>query len=243
MNKPYGFFFYNLFMAKLYIVGTPIGNLKDITLRAIETLQNVDVIACEDTRVTKKLLNHLEIKDKKTIAYHDKNEKSSAKGIIDLIKANKNIAVVSDAGMPVINDPGYEVIRQAISENIEIEIVPGVSAVITMIALSNFDTHFTFLGFLKPKSGQRQNQLKKLSPGSYVAFASPHRLLKELEDIALVLGKDTKVFLGRELTKKFETHYRGTVLQIIEKVKNEIKGEFSIAFEVAKKGKVNKYAK
>lgn len=230
-------------MAKLYIVGTPIGNLKDITLRAIETLKNVDVVACEDTRVTKNLLNHLEIKEKRTIAYHDKNEKASAQGIINLIKEGNNVAVVSDAGMPVINDPGYEVIRQALKEGVELEVIPGVSSTLTTLVLSNFDTHFTFLGFLKPKTGQRQNQLKKLVPGSYVAFVSPHRLMGELDDIATVLGEDTRVFLGRELTKKFETHYRGTVKEVMEQVKDQIKGEFSIAFEVAKKGKVNKYAK
>ena len=231
-------------MAKLYIVGTPIGNLKDITLRAIETLKHVDIIACEDTRVTKNLLNYFEIKNKKTIAYHDKNEKASSNGIINLIKEkNINVALVSDAGMPVINDPGYEVIRQAIMNDIEIIIVPGVSATTTTIVLSNFDTHFTFIGFLKPKKGQRQNQLKKLNSGSYVAFLSPHRLMQELEDIASVIGNDTKVFIGRELTKKFETHYRGTVLEVMAQVKNEIKGEFSIAFEVPKKEKVNKYGK
>ncbi|WKX02609.1 16S rRNA (cytidine(1402)-2'-O)-methyltransferase [Candidatus Mycoplasma mahonii] len=230
-------------MSKLYVIGTPIGNLKDITLRAIETLNDVDVIACEDTRVTKKLLNHLEIIGKRTIAYHDKNEKSSAKGIIEMILSGKNVGLVSDAGMPVINDPGYEVIRLAIGSGVEIVVIPSVSAVLTTLVLSNFDTHFTFIGFLKPKSGQRQNQLKKLSPGTYVAFVSPHRIMSELEDIKTVFTENIKLFLGRELTKKFETHYRGTVVDVMEAIKDEIKGEMSIAFEVPKFKKVNKYAK
>ena len=230
-------------MAKLYIIGTPIGNLGDITLRAIETLKLVDVLACEDTRVTRKLLNHLEIKDKRTIAYHDRNEKASATGIIGMIQSGQNVGIVSDAGMPVINDPGYEVIRAAVAADVEIEVIPGVSATITTLVLSNFDTHFTFIGFLKPKSGQRINQLKKLVPGSYVAFVSPHRVMYELEDIKTVFGEDVKVFIGRELTKKFETHYRGTVVEVMESIKDEIKGEMSIAFEVPKAKKVNKYAK
>ncbi len=230
-------------MSKLYIIGTPIGNLKDITLRAIETLELVDTLACEDTRVTRKLLNHLKIEGKRTIAYHDKNEKASANGIIEMIKEGQNVGIVSDAGMPVINDPGYEVIRQAIANDIEIEIIPGVSATITTLVLSNFDTHFTFIGFLKPKSGQRINQLKKLTQGSYIAFVSPHRIMSELEDIKTVFGEEIKIFIGRELTKKFETHYRGTVVEVMEAIKDEIKGEMSLAFEVPKKAKENKYAK
>lgn len=229
-------------MSKLFIVGTPIGNMKDITLRALETLEEVNVIACEDTRVTRKLLNHHNIKDKKLIAYHDKNEKASANGIIDMIKHGEAVALVSDAGMPVVSDPGYEVIRQAINNSVEIEVVPGVSATLTTLVLSNFDTYFKFNGFLKPKSGQRINQLKALEPGTHIFFASPHRIISELEDIKEALGEDTQIFIGRELTKMFETHYRGTPDDVIAKVKNEVKGEFSMAIEV-KKRKVNKYAK
>lgn len=227
-------------MSKLYIVGTPIGNMKDITLRALETLKAVDVIACEDTRVTRKLLSYYEITDKKLIAYHDKNEKHSASGIIKLLKEGSSVAVVSDAGMPTINDPGFEAIRQAIANDVEFEMIPGVSATTTAVALSNLDTHFTFLGFLKPKTIQRQNQLKKLVPGSYVAFLSPHRLMGELADLQTVFGDDLKVFLGRELTKKFETHYRGTIVDVIEGVKDTIKGEFTVVFEIKRK-KINKY--
>lgn len=229
-------------MNRIYIVGTPIGNMKDITLRALETLKEVDVIACEDTRVTRKLLTHHNIKDKKLVAYHDNNEKASANGIVQMIESGLKVAVVSDAGMPVVNDPGFEVIRQCIAAGVTIEVIPGVSATITTMVLSNLDTHFKFLGFLKPKTGQRQNQLSKLEPGSYVAFVSPHKILATLEDIKESLGQETRVFIGRELTKKFETHYRGTIVEVMDQVKGDVKGEFTIAFEVIKK-KVNKYAK
>ena len=229
-------------MSKIYIVGTPIGNMDDITLRALQTLNLVDVIACEDTRVTRKLLMHHNINGKKLIAYHDRNEKASSNGIVQMIQSGQTVAVVSDAGMPVIADPGFEVIREAIKNNIDVEVIPGVSATTTTIALANMDTHFKFLGFLKPKTGQRQNQLKVLEPGTYITYVSPHKLMSTLEDVKVVLGDDTNVFLGRELTKKFETHYRGTVVEVIESVKDEIKGEFTMAFEVKKK-KVNKYGK
>ena len=229
-------------MNKINIVGTPIGNMKDITLRALETLREVDVIACEDTRVTRKLLTHFEITDKRLIAYHDNNEKASAKGIVEMIEEGITVAVVSDAGMPVVNDPGYEVIRQCIEAGIIINVIPGVSATVTTMVLSNMDTHFKFLGFLKPKTGQRQNQLKALTPGTYITFLSPHRLMDTLEDVRVVLGDETKVFIGRELTKKFETHYRGTIVEVMKDVSSDIKGEFTMAFAVVKK-KVNKYDK
>lgn len=230
-------------MSKLFIVGTPIGNMRDITLRAIDTLKEVSIIACEDTRITKNLLAKLDIlKDKRLIAYHDKNEKTSAKGLVELIKSGQDVALVSDAGMPVINDPGYEVIREAIKQEIEIEVVPGVSATTTTLVLSNFDTHFKFDGFLKPKSGQRVNQLQALEPGTHIFFVSPHQLMECLEDIKVALGEDTNVFLGRELTKMYETHYRGNIVEVMDNVKDEIKGEFTMAIEV-KKRKVNKYAK
>lgn len=230
-------------MSKLFIVGTPIGNMKDITLRALETLKEVNVIACEDTRVTKNLLAHFDLlKDKHLIAYHDQNEKNSAQGIIQLIQNGANVAIVSDAGMPVVSDPGYEVIRQAIKNEIPIEVIPGVSATLTTLVLSNFDTFFKFHGFLKPKSLQRINELKTFEPGTHIIFASPHSVMDVLEDIKVALGEDTNVFVGRELTKMFETHYRGNVNEVIAKLKDEVKGEFTLAIEV-KKRKVNKYDK
>lgn len=222
-------------MAKLYIVGTPIGNLKDITLRAIEILKEVPVIACEDTRVTRKLLSALDIKDKKLIAYHNFNEKHSAQGIIKLIAEGTKVALVSDAGMPVVADPGFAVIKMAIAAQIPIEVVPGVSAVLTTLVLANFDTSFKFLGFLKPKSGQRQNQLRKLLPGTYIVFVSPHKIMSILDDIMVVLGSETRVFIGRELTKKFESHYRGTIAEVKTQLAMPLKGELTMALEILAK--------
>lgn len=229
-------------MSKLYIVPTPLGNMEDITLRAINTLKEVDVIACEDTRTTKKLLDKLDIRNKKLLSYHDHNETNSSKGLIALIKNNTSVALVSDAGTPVISDPGYEVIREAIKENIEIVALPGPSASILTLVLSNFDTRFTFHGFLKPKTIQRQNQLKRFSPGTHIIYISPHSLMSTLEDIKLVFGDSINVFLGRELTKMYETHYRGSIVSVIDQVKDKVKGEFTLALEV-KKAKENKYAK
>lgn len=230
-------------MSKLFIVGTPIGNLKDITLRALETLKEVDVIACEDTRVTQKLLNHYEIKNKKLISYHDKNEKQSANGILNLLEANKTVAIVSDAGMPMIADPGFEALRQVIKNEIPYEIIPGVSALTTTLSLSNFDTHFKFLGFLKPKTQQRRNQLQKLTQGTYIAFVSPHKLESTINDFKDIFNDNIQLFLGKELTKKFEKHYRGNPSEILEMIKDNIKGEYTLAFEMPKIKKENKYDK
>lgn len=223
-------------MSKLYVVGTPIGNSKDITLRAIETLNQVNIIACEDTRVTSKLLSILKIEGKKLISCHEFNEKNSSIGIIKLIEQGNDVALVSDAGMPVISDPGYLVIREAIKNGIEIDVIPGPSASIMALVLSNMNSSFTFIGFLKDKTIQRQNQLLKLSPGTYVTYVSPHKLYQTLKDIESTLGSNTNVFLGKELTKMFEKHYRGTVKDIIELVdQNNIKGEYTMVFEKKEK--------
>lgn len=219
-------------MGKLFIVGTPIGNLKDITFRAVETLKQVDIIACEDTRVTMKLLNAYNISGPKLIAHHANNEKLSALGIIKLIQEGKNVALVSDAGMPVINDPGFLVIREAIKNSVQIEVIPGPSATITALVLSNYDSHFTFLGFLKPKTGQRQNQLKALINGTYVCFVSVHQIIETLNDFKNVFGSTFELFVGRELTKMHESQYRGTADDIITKLKEETLGEFTVVFEV-----------
>ncbi len=220
--------------SKIYIVGTPIGNLEDITIRAINTLKMVDIIACEDTRQTRKLLSHYEILGKKLIAYHDKNEKNSAKGIIDLVEQGNNIAVVSDAGMPVIADPGFEVIRQARAAEIKIEVIPGPSAQTTVAAISGLSPKYSFIGFLNPKTGKRKNELKALQEGTYVTYVSPYKLESTLLDIEGVHGPETRVFLAKELTKMHEKTYAGTVQQVYDQVKNNVKGEYTMAFEVKK---------
>ena len=233
-------------MKQINIVATPIGNLEDISLRAIKILKEVDIIACEDTRVTSKLLHFLKIKPKKLFAYHNFNEKSSAKGLVELAKKGKTIAQVSDAGTPVISDPGFSLISEAIKNNIEIDVIPGSSAFLTTFVLSNFSVPFTFLGFLKPKKQQRDTQLSSLHQGTFIAYLSPHRIIEELLSIQKILPKNQKIFLARELTKKFETHYRNTIDNIIETLKQaKIKGEFCVVFsnKIKKnKTKNNKYS-
>ncbi|SJZ48245.1 16S rRNA (cytidine(1402)-2'-O)-methyltransferase [Mycoplasmopsis verecunda] len=234
-------------MAKLYIVGTPIGNLEDITLRALRVLREVNYIACEDTRVTHKLLEKYEITNKKLLTYNNFTEKSSSKGIIDLIKNGNDVALVSDAGMPVVSDPGFEVISQAKANDIEIEIIPGVNAAITAFVGSNFSNDFTFLGFIKDKSQQRINQLSTLEIGTYIFYVSPHKLLSTLQDINTVfLGKE-KVCLAKELTKMHETWFFGTAEELYEQFNalDSIKGEFTMVLNIPKikRVKVNKYKK
>ncbi|MGV2393608.1 UNVERIFIED_CONTAM: 16S rRNA (cytidine(1402)-2'-O)-methyltransferase [Campylobacter lari] len=174
-------------MSKLYIVGTPIGNLKDITLRAIETLQMVDIIACEDTRVTTKLLDHLNIK-KRLITYNKINEKVSSEGILNLISnQNYNVALVSDAGMPLVSDPGFELVKAARQNNIEIELIPGVNAAISAFALSGLSNTFVFHGFPKEKSGQRRKQIEGLNEeNAHVFYVAPHKfdlLIKDIQEV------------------------------------------------------------
>lgn len=232
-------------MKKLFIVGTPIGNINDITLRAIQVLKDVDVIACEDTRVTKKFLDLLEIKNKKLISYHNFNEKNSSNGIISLIlNENKKVALVSDAGMPTIADPGFILIQDAKKNNIDFDIIPGVSALTTVLAASTMGTNFTFLGFGKQTKEQMKNQIKTLNPGIYVFFVAPHKLINFLDAINEYHFSTHKIFIGRELTKIHQSFYEGTSEEIKEQIKNEIKGEISLVLKIEKqkKEKVNKYS-
>jgi 16S rRNA (cytidine1402-2'-O)-methyltransferase len=212
----------------LYIVSTPIGNLKDITLRAIETLKSVDLIAAEDTRHTKILLDAYEIK-KPLISFFEHNELKRTKELIDLLKTGKNIALVSDAGTPGINDPGFVIVSQAIENNIPITVIPGVSACITALTASGLPTHrFIFEGFLPPKSGSRRNKLEALKKeaGTIIFYESPHRLLKTLADMQEVWD-DTTIVVARELTKKFEEIRREKSSLLIEHfTKTPPKGEF-----------------
>lgn len=233
-------------MKKLFIVGTPIGNVNDITLRAIQVLKDVDVIACEDTRVTKKLLDFLNIKNKKLISYHNFNEKNSSNGIISLIiKENKNVALVSDAGMPTIADPGFILIQEAKKNNIEFDIIPGVSALTTIVAASTMGTDFTFLGFGKQSKEQMKNQIKNLTTGVYVFFVAPHKLINLLDAINEYHFNKHKIFIGRELTKIHQSFYEGTSEEVKDKIKNELKGEISLVLKIEKQKieKVNKYPK
>ncbi|PIQ88207.1 MAG: 16S rRNA (cytidine(1402)-2'-O)-methyltransferase [Candidatus Omnitrophica bacterium CG11_big_fil_rev_8_21_14_0_20_43_6] len=214
----------------LYIVATPIGNLKDITFRAIEALKSVDLIACEDTRHTKILLTHYGITTS-TTSFFQHNRFTKGEYLIGLLKAGKNIALVSDAGTPGILDPGYNLINLAIQNNLEMTFIPGAAAFVNALVLSGKPAHeFYFAGFLPNRSGARKNQLEKLKKlnCTLVAYESCHRILASLEDISLVFG-DREITVARELTKKFEEILRASPKIIQEKLsKPKPRGEFVI---------------
>lgn len=214
----------------LYIIATPIGNLKDITLRALEALKSADLIACEDTRHSKILLDHYGI-NKPTTSFFQHNKVIKAGHLIELLKEGRNVALVSDAGMPGILDPGYNLINLAIKNNIEITVIPGAVAFINALVLSGKPAHeFFFAGFLPNRSQARRNQLKRLGQlkCTIVFYESCHRILATLEDILAVLG-DREIAVCRELTKKFEQIKREKVSQIIAYFKeNKPRGEFVV---------------
>lgn len=190
---------------KLYIVATPIGNLSDISFRAVDTLKSVDVIACEDTRHTKILLDRYDIHTK-MIAYHKFNEKASSEGIIKLLKEDKSVALVSDAGMPLVCDPGNILISRLIEENIEYTVIPGANAMLCALVMSGFDTsRFAFFGFLSEKSKERNSQLKGISEftGTSVLYSSKHNINKDLLTLRKSLN-DRKVCIVNEISKVFE---------------------------------------
>lgn len=226
---------------RLYIVSTPIGNLEDITLRALETLKKVDFIACEDTEHSLKLLNHYGIK-KPLISYWSEREKARAEEIIAKIKAGYNVALITDAGTPGISDPGSVVISRAIDEGIEIVAIPGPTALIAALSISGLNTEeFTFIGFLPVKQSQRRKKLLELSSEkrTLVFYEAPHRILKSLDDMLEILG-DRRACLARELTKMFEEVLRGTLSEILEKLENsKIAGEYVIVVEGAKEKAVD----
>ena len=215
----------------LYIVGTPIGNLEDTTFRAIKTLQEVDLIAAEDTRHTSKLLQHFQILTPQ-LSYHQHNEQSRIPELIEKLNQGKAIALVTDAGMPAISDPGYELVKVCVEANISVVPIPGVTASITALCASGLPTNkFIFIGFLPTKIKLREEQLEKLSNSleTIVLYESPYRLLQTLEDLAKILGGNRKIVLARELTKLHEEFWRGTVGQaIIYYQNNQPKGEFTL---------------
>jgi 16S rRNA (cytidine1402-2'-O)-methyltransferase len=214
----------------LYIVATPIGNLGDITLRAIETLKSVDLIAAEDTRHTKILLDKYEIKVP-TTSYFEYNKIQKTEYLLEVLQAGKSVALVSDAGTPGISDPGYKIIRMCIDGNIPVVPVPGPSGLVAALTISGKPTDkFTFEGFLSNKSARRKNQLKKLKAEerTIVLYESPHRIIKFLEDVLEIYG-DMEIVLARELTKKFEEVRREKVSSLLEHFKaNRPRGEFII---------------
>jgi len=214
----------------LYIVATAIGNLKDISLRALEVLKSVDLIACEDTRHSKILLQHYNIQTP-TTSYFQHNKITKGEYLMGLLRAGKSIALVSDAGTPGILDPGYNIINLAIKNNIEITFIPGPAAFINALVLSGKPAHqFIFAGFLPRGSLARRNRLKELTKlrCTIVFYESCHRVLKTLQDIQDVFG-DTEIVCTRELTKKFEEVKRGSAQDIFEALKTEKpRGEFVV---------------
>lgn len=218
---------------KLYICATPIGNLEDITLRTLRILKEVHMIACEDTRHSLKLLNHYEIK-KPLISYHEHNVMERGPQLIDYMKEGKDIALISDAGMPGISDPGEDLIRLAIEENMEVVVLPGPTASITALVSSGLPTDkFVFEGFLPSKKKDRISILENLKPErrTMIIYESPHRIKESLKDMKDILG-DRKTAIGRELTKHYEEIFRGHISDALERFSSgTVKGEFVIIIE------------
>ena len=207
--------------AALYLVATPIGNLEDITVRALRILKDeVDRIACEDTRHSRKLLDHYNI-DKPLISYHDHNERERGEELLDRLRNGERIALISDAGTPLISDPGYRLAAAAAEEGIPVIPIPGPSALLTALCASGLPTDaFIFGGFLPPKQGQRRKTLESWaeSPATLVFYEAPHRILDALDDVDFTLG-DRPVVLARELTKMHEEFLRGTAKTVKEQLK------------------------
>ena len=214
----------------LYIVATPIGNLDDITYRAVKVLSDVDLIAAEDTRHTLKLLNHLEI-SKPLISYYKETEKVKSKIIIEKLKEGKNVAVVSDAGTPGISDPGCEVIKEAIKEGIKVVPIPGACAAINSLICSGMDTkQFFFIGFLSTKNKEKRDKLEEVKniQGTLIFYEAPHKIMDTLKMMLEVLG-DRQISICRELTKIHEEFIRGSISDVLEKL--EPRGEMVIIVE------------
>ena len=236
-------------MSKLYIVPTPIGNLDDITLRAIKTLEAADYILAEDTRTTSFLLKHLGI-EKKIYSHHKFNEHATAASVAEAIVEGRTVALVSDAGTPGISDPGFLLVRTCVEAGIEVETLPGATALIPALVQSGFPCdRFCFEGFLPQKKG-RTKRLQELAEEqrSIIFYESPFRVVKCLEQLAEVFGAERKVSVSRELTKKFEQTVRGTIAEVLEHFRtHEPKGEFVIVVagcpKPEKESKRNRYRK
>ncbi|HTZ83402.1 MAG TPA: 16S rRNA (cytidine(1402)-2'-O)-methyltransferase [Candidatus Acidoferrales bacterium] len=216
----------------LYLVGTPIGNLEDITLRALRVLKEVDLIACEDTRQTQKLLNHYAIATP-TTSYHEHNEMTRSAELVKQMQEGASVALVTDAGMPGISDPGYRLITLAIRHHLPVVPVPGASAFLSALVASGLPTDsFRFSGFLPAKRGERRTVLEsiKSSPRTQAFYEAPHRIVEALEDVAEVLGPDRHVVVAREVTKIHEEFLRGRASEVLASLKQRdaVKGEITL---------------
>lgn len=214
----------------LSIVATPIGNLQDMVPRAVQTLQSASLIACEDTRHSKKLLNHFSI-DKPCIAYHDHGDKKTMEKLLKRLQAGEDLALISDAGTPLISDPGYRIVAEARKRNIAVIPIPGACAAIAALSVSGLPTdRFYFGGFLPVKSGQRKTALMNLKPltNTLVFYEAPHRILETIEDMLDVFGGQRQGFMAREISKAFETFLQGDLNQLHQQVaedSNQQRGE------------------
>jgi len=224
-------------MSKLYIIATPIGNLDDITLRALNILKSVDLVLCEDTRVTRKLLEHFGIKTP-VQSYHQHSDNKKTDYILDLFKQGKNIALVSDSGTPGISDPGNKLVEDAFREEIEIVPIPGPSAMTAIASVAGIPMDkFIFMGFPPHKKG-RQTMFKEISESKYpvIIYESVHRIIKTLKELQVF--NDFDIVVGRELTKKFETIYRGKISEVVPQI--EPRGEFVVIINPPKADKHEK---
>ena len=227
----------------LYLVGTPIGNLEDITLRGLRTLKEADLIACEDTRQTAKLLNHYGI-EKPTVSYHEHNELARAAELIVRLEKGDNIAMVSDAGMPGVSDPGYRLIALAIRHHIRIIPIPGASAFLSALVASGLPTDsFHFGGFLPAKSGARRTALEAIqhSPRTEIFYEAPHRMIEALHDIVELLGPERHVVIAREVTKLHEEFLRGRADELLAllEARGEVRGEITLLIGKAEEASVH----
>jgi 16S rRNA (cytidine1402-2'-O)-methyltransferase len=216
----------------LYLVATPIGNLEDITLRAVRVLKEADLIVCEDTRQTQKLLNHYGITTR-TSSYHEHNEMTRAAELVLELESGARVALVTDAGMPGISDPGFRLISLSIRHHVPVVPIPGASAFLAALVASGLPTDsFRFSGFLPPKSGQRRQLLEsiKTSPRTQVFYEAPHRVTEAVEDIVEILGGERQLVIAREVTKMYEEFLRGRASEVLERLKarGDIKGEITL---------------
>src|SRR5229473_2121621 len=230
----------------LYLVATPIGNLEDITLRAVRVMKEVDVVACEDTRQTQKLLNHYGITTR-TISYHEHNEMTRAAELVKEMQEGASVALVTDAGMPGISDPGFRLISLAIRHHVPVVPIPGASAFLAALVASGLPTDsFRFSGFLPAKRGERRAALEaiKSSPRTQVFYETPHRIIEALSDVCEVLGNDRHVVIAREVTKLHEEFLRGRASEMLEILKSRdgVKGEITLLIGKAEEGEVDEKA-
>lgn len=218
-------------LGTLYLVPTPIGNLEDMTVRAVQTLKEVDLIACEDTRVTQKLLNHFEV-DTKKVSYHEHNIQEQTSQLIDDLLAGQNIAQVSDAGMPSISDPGVELVEAAVAQHIPVVPLPGPNAALTALIASGISPQpFTFYGFLSRKKSDLKEELEDLKDKTetLIFYESPYRLKKMLKELVDIFGDNRQVVLAREVTKRYEEFIRGTAKEVSNWAnESDLRGEFVV---------------